>query len=420
MMKRQNTSFDVVISGAGMVGATAACLFAKQGLKVGLLDSNSVADWQPDVTYPRVSSVNIASVNLFKWLEVWQSIVDKRVSPFHAMHVWEEHSEASIHFDAPALGQPNLGFIIENNAITSSLIEKLRQNYNVRIMDSSALSERRIHKDKLILATENGESIECSLLVGADGARSRVRELCEIDANPFDYEQDAIVTSVSLEKSHQNTAWQSFLSTGPVAMLPLQDGRCTVVWSCDREYAEELMNTTDEAFCATLSSIFNQHLGRILDCNDRFRFPLRQHHAAHYISRFTALVGDAAHITHPLAGLGANIGFMDVAALSEVIDAARNKNQPIANHTVLRRYERWRKGENALVLGTMKGFKTVFGQSSDTVRYIRQFGFNLADQVPPLKSGFAKYAMGLSGDLPAVCQAQTVVQASRRSKSGRT
>jgi 2-octaprenylphenol hydroxylase len=401
----QHSSFDVVISGAGMVGSTAACLFAKQGLKVGLLDSHAVADWQPDQDYPRVSAVNLASVNVFKWLEVWNSIADKRISPFNAMHVWEQHSEASIHFDAPTLGQPDLGFIIENNAITSSLIDKLRQNYNVRIMESSALSERQVHNNKLTLVTDNGETIECTLLVGADGAQSRVRELCGISADSFDYDQDAIVTSVTLEKGHQSTAWQSFLPTGPVVMLPLHDGRCSIVWSCDREFADELMDTDDERFCAALSDIFSQHLGRILDCSDRIRFPLRQRHAAHYISRYTALVGDAAHTTHPLAGLGANIGFMDVAALAEVIDAARNKNHPIANHTVLRRYERWRKGENALVLGTMKGFKMIFGQSGDAVRSIRQFGFNLADQVSPIKSSFAKYAMGLSGDLPSICQA---------------
>jgi len=417
MAKHFDTSFDVVVSGAGMVGATAACLFAKQGLKVGLLDSNVVADWQPDVTYPRVSAVNLASVNILKWLEVWQSIVDKRISPFRAMHVWENHSDAEIHFDAPSLGQPNLGYIIENNAITSSLVEKLRQNYNVRIMDGSALSERRIHKDKLVLVTDKNESLECSLLIGADGARSKVRELCEIDADPFDYGQDAIVTSVSLEKSHQSTAWQSFLPTGPVAMLPLQDGQCSIVWSCDRDYADELMESSDETFCEALSDVFRIHLGEVLDCGNRFRFPLRQHHAAHYISKYTALVGDAAHITHPLAGLGANIGFMDVAALAEVVDVARNRNLNISNHSVLRRYERWRKGENALVLGMMKGFKTVFGQSRDPVRAARQFGFNLTNQIPPLKSIFAKYAMGLSGDLPAICQDQIDHQASRHGHS---
>ncbi len=400
MPKHFDGKFDIVVSGAGMVGATAACLFAKQGLRVGLLDSSPVADWQPDKSYPRVSAVNIASMNIFKWLDVWQSILDKRVCPYYAMHVWENGSSAAIHFDAQSLGQQQLGFIIENNAIISSLVDKLRQNYNVHLMDNSTLSERRVHDDKLVLVTDKNEFLECSLLVGADGAQSRVRELCGIDTSFFDFSQDAIVTSVKLGKSHQKTAWQSFLPTGPVAMLPLTDGRCSIVWSCDRAFADSLMALPDDVFCAELSGFFRQHLGEVQNCSKRFRFPLRQHHAAHYISRYTALVGDAAHITHPLAGLGANIGFMDVAALSEVVEAARNKNVNISNHTVLRRYERWRKGENALVLGLMKGFKTVFGQSSGSVRAARQFGINLADQIPPLKTRFARYAMGLSGDLP--------------------
>ncbi len=407
-----DATFDLVVAGAGMVGATAACLFAKQGLRVGLLDSKPVADGQADTIHPRgdsrVSAVNIASMNIFQALEVWQTMLDKRVSRYHAMHVWEQGSDAAISFDAQALGQPQLGFIIENSVIVSALIEKLRQNYNVSIMENTSLSQRQIHKDKLVLVTEDNKSLECGLLVGADGAQSKVRELCDIDTASFDYEQDAIVTRVTTEKGHRKTAWQSFLPTGPVAMLPLQDGRCSIVWSCDRaggmDCADRLMDLSDDAFCKVLSGYFDQHLGPVLECDERFRFPLRQYHAAHYISKYTALVGDAAHITHPLAGLGANIGFMDVAALAEVVEAARTNGRNIANHSVLRRYERWRKGENALVLGMMKGFKTVFGQSQEPIKTARRLGLNLADRIPPLKAQFAKYAMGLSGDLPEICK----------------
>lgn len=403
-----DAAFDLVIVGAGLVGATAACLFAKQGLRVGLLDSKPIADGQADKqtgkTDSRVSAINIASMNIFQALDVWQAMLDKRVSRYRAMQVWEDGSDAAISFDAQLFGKPQLGFIIENSVMVSALIEKLRQNYNVSIMQGTTLSQRQVHKDKLVLVTEDNKSLECGLLIGADGAQSKVRELCDIDTASFDYGQDAIVTRVTTEKRHQQTAWQSFLPTGPVAMLPLQDGRCSIVWSCDRDHANHLMDLPDDAFCTALSGYFEQQLGRVLDCDERFRFPLRQYHAAHYISKCTALVGDAAHITHPLAGLGANIGFMDVAALAEVIDIARAKGQNIANHSVLRRYERWRKGENALVLSMMKGFKTVFGQTHEPVKTARQLGLNLVDQVPPLKAQFAKYAMGLSGDLPKICK----------------
>jgi len=337
-------------------------------------------------------------------LEVWQSILEKRVSPYQAMRVWENDSDATISFDAMDIGQQNLGFIVENSVIVSSMIEKLRQNYNVHMFESCTLVEREIHKNKLMLVTDSRISVETSLLIGADGAQSEVRKLCEIDTEIFDYTQDAIVTQVRVEKNHQNTAWQNFLPTGPVAMLPLQDGSCSIVWSCDRAYADELMELPDDAFCTSLSNCFRQRLGKVLECGKRFRFPLRQHHATQYISKFTALVGDAAHTTHPLAGLGANIGLLDVAALAEVIDTARGKGRNIANHTVLRRYERWRKGENALVLGMMKGFKTVFGYPGEPAKVTRQLGITVANQIPPLKRQFEKYAMGLSGDLPKICR----------------
>lgn len=407
-----DATFDLVVAGAGMVGATAACLFAKQGLRVGLLDSKPIADWQAETIcspgYSRVSAINIAAMNIFKALGVWQAMLDKRVSRYRAMRVWEEGDEAgsggAISFDAQDLGQPQLGFIIENDVIVSALIEKLRQNYNVSIMEGTSLVQRQIHEDKLVLLTADNKSLECGLLVGADGAQSKVRQLCDIDTASFDYQQDAIVTNVTTEKSHQNTAWQRFLPTGPVAMLPLQDGRCSLVWSCDRDYADSLMALSDERFCTALCGCFEQYLGGVLKCDALFRFPLRQYHAAHYIAKYTALAGDAAHITHPLAGLGANIGFMDVAALAEVVNTARNKGQNFSNHSVLRRYERWRKGENALVLGMMKGFKTVFGQAPQPIKTARHLGLNLADRIPPLKAQFAKYALGLSGDLPEICK----------------
>ncbi len=402
-----DTTFDVLVIGAGMVGTTAACLFAQQGLRVGLLDRQPITDWQDTMCSPhdsRVSAINIASMKLFRQLGVWQAMLDKRVSRYHKMQVWEADSEAVISFDAQTLCQPQLGFIIENKVIISTLIEKLRQNNRVSIMPNTVLSQKQIHKDKLVLMTEDGKSLECALLVGADGIHSKVREVCDIDTTAFDYQQDAIVTRVTTDKNHQKTAWQSFVASGTIAMLPLQDGRCSIVWSCNQDDADHLMALSDDAFCAALSGYFEQHLGATLDCDKRLRFPLHQYHATHYISKYTALAGDAAHITHPLAGLGANIGFMDVAALAQVVATARAKGQNIANHSVLRRYERWRKGENALVLGMMKTFKTVFQQPQQSIKTARHLGINLADQIPPLKTQLAKYAMGLSGDLPEICK----------------
>ena len=399
-----NMDFDVLIAGAGMVGCTAACLFAEQDLRVGLVDSRPIADWDENTTSPRVSALNIASANLFRYLRVWPGIERRRFSRYVSMRVWEENTEASISFDARELGYRELGYIIENNAVISALAEKLRQNYNVSILEGATITGRQPGRDRVELEMDSHQVLTCKLLVGADGAKSRVREISAIDCRYFDYRQDAIVTTVAPGESHRGTAWQCFLPTGPVAMLPLSDGRCAVVWSCDRGLSEELMSRSDLDFESKLSGHFRQHLGEISLCSQRFLFPLGQHHAAQYISTRTALVGDAAHITHPLAGLGANIGLLDTAALAQVVGNAHRAGKRIAGQPVLRRYERWRKGENSLVLSTMKGFKTLFGSSAKPLVTARRLGLNAADDNPPLKQMFARYAMGIAGDIPEACR----------------
>ncbi len=403
-MVAQGKSYDVVVSGAGMVGAATACLLTKQGMRVALVDSQPLAQWHQTHFSPRVSAVNLASMRVFRWLETWDEIQHRRISPYSRMQVWENDSSAAISFNAMEMGQPQLGYIIENSAIVSALVDKLRQNYNVDIFEQTALQSRSEHIDCLELQLDNGQSIECRLLVGADGANSHTRQISGIDTSFSDYGQDAIVTTVTISGDHQKTAWQCFLATGPVAMLPLSDGRCSIVWTCDREFCLQVMDLDDEEFCLRLSQYFEHQLGKVVGCDKRVSFPLRQHHASTYLSRRTVLVGDAAHITHPLAGLGANIGFMDAAALSQVLDAANSNNRDFASRSVLRRYERWRKGENALVLATMKGFKSVFGSDIAAVRSARAIGLSLADSIEPVKQQFARYAMGLAGDLAQICR----------------
>ena len=396
--------FDVIVVGAGMIGTTSACLFARQGLRVGLVEIQAVGQLQTTAN-GRVSAINLASSNLFKALEVWPGSDRNHVCPYHSMQVWDQNSPAKITFEAADLGRKNLGYIIENQAIVAAMLAKLQQNYNVAILDSAQVIGIDRHNTKLRLKVIlSDQEIETRLLVGADGSHSRVRKLCDLETRFSDFGQDAIVTAVSTSLDHQSTARQCFLETGPVAMLPLADGRCSIVWSCDREQADELMQLDDLAFCARLQPLFLSELGEIIECQPRQRFALGQHHSSRYIADSVALIGDAAHITHPLAGLGANLGFLDAAALAEVVELAARHGRDIGQQSVLRRYERWRKGDNALVLGMMKGFKGIFGSSHASAKMVRSTGMNLADSIPPLKNTLAKYATGLYGDIPAICQ----------------
>lgn len=404
--------FDIVVVGAGLIGTAAACLFARQGLEVMLVETQPAERGQGDENGDRrVSAINLAAAALLQALEAWPGIDPGRIGEYRAMRVWDRNSAAKISFHAADLGQQRLGYIIDNRLMIEAMREKLRQNYNVTILDNTEITAIDRHRDRAadrsrpgLSVDLAGERVETQLLVGADGAHSRVRALCGLNTRWRDFGQDALTATVSTAGSHRHTAWQCFLETGPVAMLPLADGRCALVWSCERATADQLMDLPAADFCARLQSVFFDELGEITDCRPRQRFALTQHHANPYIADAVALVGDAAHTIHPLAGLGANIGLMDAAALAEVVQQARGRGADPGQYSVLRRYQRWRRGDNALVMAMMAGFKEAFGSSRASVKALRSAGMNWADSVTPLKVALARFATGLSGDLPALCR----------------
>jgi 2-octaprenylphenol hydroxylase len=396
---------NVVIVGGGMVGATLACALGDAGLQVDVIESKpSQRTWAKQGFDQRVSAITRASQRIFEALGVWQGMLDRRVSPYEHMHVWDASGDGVIHFDCSEIGEPNLGFIIENRVIEASLYERMESMSNVNLI-CPAKATQIIQTDETVrLVLHGGETLEAKLLVGADGARSWVREQMGIGLRRYDYQQTALIATVKTTEHHRYTAWQRFLSSGPLALLPLTDGYCSIVWSTSTAEADRLLTMDEEAFLASLTHASEGILGAADSVSGRVCLPLVSQHARQYFNHRAVLVGDAAHTIHPLAGQGANLGLADAAVLAELIIAANEQHADFASVKILRRYERWRRADNSAMQNAMTGFKALFGNNLPLVRQARNAGLNLVDRMNPAKNFCMRYAMGLTGDLPRLAR----------------
>ncbi|MBL8259456.1 MAG: UbiH/UbiF/VisC/COQ6 family ubiquinone biosynthesis hydroxylase [Candidatus Competibacteraceae bacterium] len=402
-----NTDYDVIIAGGGMVGSALACALGERDLRIALLEGAPLERARPTEALDlRVSAISRASQRIFAALGAWEGMTAWRVSPFRDMRVWDAAGSGQIHFDSAAIGEPLLGWIIENRIIQYALLERARQLPAVELFCPAALETAQALADnRWRVRLSDGRELTARLLVGADGAQSKVRQWAGIETGGWSYDQKGVVANVRTAEPHQETAWQRFLPTGPLAFLPLHDGRCSIVWSTSPERADALLAMDERDFGQTLGEAFDWRLGAIAQVGPRAAFPLRLQHAHQYVKPGLALIGDAAHVVHPLAGQGVNLGLLDAATLAEVILDALAAGQEIGSFKALRRYERWRKGDNLLMLGVMDGFKRLFGASLPPVPLIRNLGLALTDAMGPLKNRIARRAMGLEGDLPRLARA---------------
>ncbi|MCR4303821.1 MAG: UbiH/UbiF/VisC/COQ6 family ubiquinone biosynthesis hydroxylase [Gallionella sp.] len=399
------SNYDVVIVGGGMVGAALACALGNSPLKVALLD-RAPAPPSTDKEYDlRVSAITLASRALFENLGVWQGMERRRVAPVREMQVWSGEGSGSIHFNAAEIGEAALSWVIENNVIQTVLIERLHQFTNVHYLCPVEITDITLADNGAVVTLKDGRSLNAKLLVGADGADSGVRHAAGIETQSLNLNQKGIVATVTTEKPHEATARQRFLATGPLAFLPLGEARsCSIVWSADTARADQLLALDDPAFMAELQQSFGDSLGKIQTISPRAAFPLALSHAKAYTAPHLALVGDAAHTVHPLAGQGVNLGFLDAATLAEVLLDAAAKQKDIGAHEVLRRYERWRKGDNLAMISITGGFKYLFGNDLPVVSQLRNLGLDLTNAATPIKNLIMRRASGLEGDLPKLAR----------------
>lgn len=396
-----STAYDVVVAGGGMVGAALAAALGDSALKVAVVERHTPADRLPADFDLRVSALTLASRALLEHVGAWPGIVERRVAEVAAMRVRDAHGEIS--FDAAEIGEPCLAYIAENSVVVAALHERLHGCTNVHVVRDSVAAVERGETAEIALG--DGRRLNARLVVAADGAESAIRRQLGVPVRRLDMRQQGIVATVRTERAHADTAWQRFLPTGPLAFLPLPEPHtCSIVWSADDARAQELLALDDAAFAAALAQAFGGALGAIRSVSARAAFPLALAHADAYVSERVALIGDAAHTVHPLAGQGVNLGLLDAAALAEVLlDAARERRDIGARH-VLRRYERWRKGDNLAMLAVTGGFKYLFGNDWPFVSGLRGLGLSLTDRIGPLKHAIMRRACGLEGDLPRLAR----------------
>jgi 2-octaprenylphenol hydroxylase len=403
------TRADLLIVGAGMVGSALALALRDSGLNIIVVDGGplTVKPFVADAPFEaRVSALSIASQRILERLGVWEGILARRVSPYGDMHVWDGSGTGKVHFSASSVHAEVLGHIVENRVVQDALVERLQES-SIGLLADARLEQMRRSGDDWLLTLSDGRLLRSPLVVAADGANSTVRRMTGTATREWDYLHHAIVTSVRTAESHQKTAWQRFTDDGPLAFLPLErEGEhwCSIVWSVTPEQSERLMKLDDERFCPELENAFEGCLGQVISADSRLCVPLRQRHAKRYVAEGLALIGDAAHTIHPLAGQGVNLGFLDAAVLAEVLRGAVERGERLADERVLSRYERRRMPHNLALMAAMEGFERLFQADALPVRLLRNAGLKMVDRSAQAKALFMRQALGLTGDLPELAK----------------
>lgn len=395
---------DIIIVGAGMVGATLALKLTQDNpaLRITLLEAQPFQpSYTPTTFDPRVVALTAASRQLLEDTGIWPTITKHRLCAYTGMDVWDGEGTGHIHFDCREVGEPALGYIVENSIIVEALLQKLQQS-PVELRCPAKVSAINLSTDKeaALVILEDGSTLQTTLIIATDGAHSMVRQLANLETREWSYGHTAIICTVQTEQSHGHIARQVFTQQGPLAFLPLQTSAgdthyCSIVWSAPTEYAHTLLALDDQAFSLALAEAFEYKLGKIASVTSRHHFPLQQRHCKDYYKPGLVVAGDAAHTIHPLAGQGVNLGLQDVAVLADEIQRAMQRNIPLSDTSILQRYQRRRKGPNLAMMGAMEGFKQLFSQEQLPLQWLRNEGMKQIARVPFIKRRLIREAMGL-------------------------
>ncbi len=383
-------SFDVVVVGAGIVGASAALLAAQHGQRVALIEARAPRRWSPDAPDLRVVAFAPDNAALLDALGVWPAIESARVQPYRRMEVWDAGDAARLHFAARDQGRQELGWIIENDLLVDRLWSALQAQPAITRHCPATLMAIEQGEDEIQITLDDQRSLRARLLLVADGAASPTRQALGIDVDLHDYAQQGLVAYVDTTEPHAETCYQRFLPGGPLAFLPFADGRSSIVWSLPNADADRLLAVSEAEFLRELERAFDGRLGALTGVSARRAYPLRRQLARGYAQGRALLLGYAAHVVHPLAGQGVNLGLRDVAACARLLTAG---NDPGAERA-LQRLARERRSDNAVAAYAFDGIQKVFSNEAVLPTLLRGPLLGLADRLAPLKSLLMRRALG--------------------------
>jgi len=403
-MSNTAEQFDLLIIGGGMVGASLACALGNQPLRVGVIEAVPFRSESQPSYDDRSIALAYGARKIFEGMRLWQQ-VEEIVTPIKKIHVSDRGHFGVTRMDAAREGYPALGYVVENRDLGQLFVKQLASFSNIELICPAQLKNFTINADDAEVVIERDgkvETLTTKLIVGADGGRSVVRQLAGIDHTSDDYNQNAVIANVTPGKDHQNIAYERFTDSGPLALLPMSEGRCSLVWTVDRDNVDDVMALDDATFISQLQQRFGMRLGPLQKVGRRNAYPLALVRAVEHIRPRLALIGNSAHVLHPIAGQGFNLGIRDVAALAQVIVEA--KEQDIGALTVLNQYDAWRKRDQDCVTGLTDGLVRIFSNQITPLVIGRNSGLLAMDVIPPVKRMLMRQTMGLAGKLPKLAR----------------
>lgn len=402
--------YDILIVGGGLVGASLACALAGAGLqpplRIGVIEAAPFGSRSQASFDDRAIALAAGSRRIFEGMGLWADIAPA-ATPIERIHVSDRGRFGFTRLDRREEGVPALGYVALSRELGQVLAARVQQFDSLELItpaEVSAIDNAGTMVRVRLRHEDAAAEVTADLVVAADGARSRVRESLGIAATEWDYRQTAVITNIRTARPHHQVAYERFTDQGPLALLPMSEGRCSVVWTLPSAQVDEIMALDDAGFLARLQARFGYRLGHFERVGRRDAYPLRLVRAQESIRPRLALIGNAAHTLHPIAGQGFNLGLRDVAALAEVICDARRAGRDIGAAVVLQRYADWRRADHRRVIAFTDGLTRLFTQPLAPVALLRDAGMLAMDLCPPAKRLFGRLTMGRGGRLPRLAR----------------